>query len=186
MPRDFTIRKRVVFNLLGLLLAADVGLAAYSWHLASAPRRPQTDWDALTLKLKLRKADIDRADKIRKDIHVTEKQFEDFEKSLLPVSAGYSSVASDLASSAKKVGLQIVTLAYRQKGIPDRNMEEVTIDATVNGDYASVVHFVNDLQRSKNLYAIDGLALASETQNQAGMGPIRVGLHVRTYFRTGA
>lgn len=186
MGRDFTIRKRAVLIALGLLLAVDVALGAYSWHLASAPRRPQTDWEALTLKLKLRRADIDRADKIRRDIHVTERQFEEFEKSLLPASTGYSSVAVDLGSTAKKVGLQILTLGYKQKGIPDRNMEEVTIDATVNGDYASVVHFLNDLQRSKNLYAIDGLALASDTQNQAGMGPIRVGLHVRTYFRTGA
>lgn len=186
MGRDFTIRKRAVLIALGLLLAVDVALGAYSWHLASAPRRPQTDWEALTLKLKLRRADIDRADKIRRDIHVTERQFEEFEKSLLPASTGYSSVAADLGSTAKNVGLQILTLGYKQKGIPDRNMEEVTIDATVNGDYASVVHFLNDLQRSKNLYAIDGLALASDTQNQAGMGPIRVGLHVKTYFRTGA
>lgn len=186
MGPDFTIRKRAVFTVLGLLLAADVGLAAYSWHLASAPRREQTDWDALTLKLKLRKADIDRADKIRKDIHATEKQFEEFEESMLPASTGYSSVTAELLSTAKKAGLQNVTLGARQKEIPDRNMEEVTIDATVNGDYASVVRFINGLQRSRSLYAIDGLALASETQSQAGMGPIRVGLHVRTYFRTGA
>jgi len=33
---------------------------------------------------------------------------------------------------------------------------------------------------------VDGLALATDAQSQAATGPIRVGLHVRTYFRDAA
>lgn len=186
MQSNFSIRKRTILIMLGLLLTADVGLGAYSWHLASAPRRPQTDWDALALKLKLRKADIDHAEKIRKDIPATKKQMDDFEASLLPASTGYSSVTAELDSLAKKSRLQIVSIAARPKEVTNRSMEEVTIDAIVNGDYASVVRFINGLQRSNNNYAIDGLALGTESQNQTGTGPIRVGLHLRTYFRADA
>jgi hypothetical protein len=45
---------------------------------------------------------------------------------------------------------------------------------------------VNGLQRSQRFYVVDGLALATDAQSQAAAGPIRVGLHVRTYFREGA
>ena len=37
MHRDFTLQKRTILVVLGLLLAADLGLATYSWRLASSP-----------------------------------------------------------------------------------------------------------------------------------------------------
>jgi len=64
-------------------------------------------------------------------------------------------------------------------------MTEVAIDATVTGDYKSVVGFLNGLQRSSNLYQVDSLSLASENANQASANVIKVALHLRTYFRTG-
>jgi hypothetical protein len=30
---------------------------------------------------------------------------------------------------------------------------------------------------------VDGLALASDTQNQSANGPIKVSVHMKTYFR---
>ena len=64
-------------------------------------------------------------------------------------------------------------------------MTEVAIDATVSGNYKSVVGFLNGLQRSINLYQVDSLTLASENANQASANVIKVALHLKTYFRTG-
>jgi cell division inhibitor SulA len=65
-------------------------------------------------------------------------------------------------------------------------MVEVSINATVSGEYGSVVRFVNGLQRSERFYIVDALALGSDTQNQASKGSIRVELHIRTYLREAA
>ena len=65
-------------------------------------------------------------------------------------------------------------------------MTEIAIDATVNGDYKSVIGFLNGLQRSPSLYAVDSLALASEKASQTSSNVIKVALHLKTYFRTGA
>jgi hypothetical protein len=65
-------------------------------------------------------------------------------------------------------------------------MTEVAIDATVNGDYKSVIGFLNGLQRSANRYAVDSLTLASENANQGSANVIKVALHLKTYFRTAA
>ena len=67
--------------------------------------------------------------------------------------------------------------------VPNPNLTEVLIDATINGDYKSVIRFLNGLQRSTN-YQVDNLTLATDNTNQGASGVIKVSLHLRTYFRT--
>jgi hypothetical protein len=186
MQRDFTFQKRAILAVLGLLLAADLGLAIYSWQLASSPHTPQAEFDAQSLQLKVLRGDIKSAQDIKDNMPATRKDCEKFEQSLPPESTGSSSMTAELDQIARQSGLQILNSAFKQKEIPDRGMVEVIIEATVSGDYGSIVRFVNSLQRSKSFYVVDGLALASETRNEAGTGAIRVGLHLRTYFRNAA
>ena len=186
MGQDFKVRRRFIIAAVGLLIAADFGLAFYSWQLASAPRTPQQELDSRRLRLKVLRADIDRAQGIRDRIPAVQKECDQFEQSLLPATTGYSTVTADLGAIARKAGLQILTASFKGKEIANRNMAEVAIDATVSGPYGSVVRFVNGLQRSSNLYVLDGLALAADSQSQSPSGPLRVSLHLRTFFRTGA
>lgn len=186
MHRDFTIQKRIILVVLGLLVAADLGLAIYSWRLASSPHRPQKELDVLKMKMMVLKGDIDSAQDIKDHMPATRKDCEKFEQSLLPASTGYSTIIAELDEIAKKSGGLQMTLTNKEKELSNRGMTELTLDATVSGDYGSIVRFVNGLQRSERLYIVDGLALASDTQNQNGNGPIRVGLHIRTYFREAA
>ncbi len=186
MHRDFTFQKRTILTIVGLLLVADMGLAIYSWELSSSPHTSQTVFDEQAVKLGVLNNDIHSAQYIKDNMPATRQDCEKFEQSLPAESTGSSSITGELDEVAKKAGLQIVTQTYRQKEIPNRGMSEVTIEATVNGDYGSVVRFLNGLQRSERFYVVDGLALATDAQTQASNGPIRVGLHVRTYFREGA
>jgi len=186
MQQDFTFQKRAILTVVGLLLVADIGLAIYSWELSSSPHTSQKVFDEQALKLGVLNNDIHSAQFIKDNMPATRKDCEKFEQSLPAESTGSSSVTGELDQVAKKAGLQIVTQTYRQKDIPNRGMSEVTIEATVNGDYLSFVRFLNGLQRSERFYVVDSLQLASDAQSQAANGLIRVGLHVRTYFREGA
>jgi Tfp pilus assembly protein PilO len=186
MHRDFTLQKRAILIVLGLLLAADLGLAIYSWRLSSSPQTPQREFDEQNTKLGVLKGDIKSAQYIKDNMPATRSDCEKFEQSLPAASTGYSSITAELDEEAKKAGLHIETLTNKQKELSNRGMVEVSFDATVNGDYGSVVRFVNGLQRSQRFYVVDGLALATEAQSQAATGTIRVGLHVRTYFRDAA
>ncbi|HYL63681.1 MAG TPA: type 4a pilus biogenesis protein PilO [Candidatus Methylomirabilis sp.] len=186
MQRDFSFRRRAVLTVLGILLAADVGLGIYSWQLASAPQTSQVEFDKQNLQLKLLRGDIQRAQSIRDDMPKTRKDCDKFEQSLPAASTGDSVIYSELYDIARKAGLQIVSLANKQNSIQNRGLAEIGIEATVSGEYGSVIRFVNDLQRSPTFYILDGLALSSDTQNQRSGGAIRVALHIRTYLREAA
>jgi len=186
MQRDFTLRKRIILSGVIVLVLADVALAAYTWELSSAPHAPQQQIAVETKQHDLLKADIRRAQDIRNNIPAIQKDCEHFEQSLFPASSGYSAVRSELGATARKSGVHLEDLAFKQTEIANRGMTEVLIDATVDGDYKSVIGFLNGLQRSANLYAVDALTLGSENSNQVSSNVIKVALHLRTYFRTAA
>ncbi len=186
MRRDFTLRKRIILAGVILLVLADVALAAYSWHLSSAPHVPRQQLAVETKQHDLLKADIKRAQAIRDNIPAIQKDCDRFEQSLFPASSGYSAVRSELGSIARKSGIQLEDLSFKRTEIANRGMTEVAVDATVTGDYKSVIGFLNGLQRSASLYAVDALTLASEKANQGSASVIKVALHLKTYFRTAA
>ena len=186
MRRDFTMRKRMILGGVILLVVTDVALAAYSWRLSSAPRAPREQLAAETTQHNLLKADIKRAQDIRENIPAIQKDCDQFEQSLFPASSGYSSIRSELGATAKKNGIRLDDFASKETKIANRGMTEVAIDATVSGDYKSVVGFLNGLQRSVNLYQVDSLSLATENANLVSPNVIKVALHLKTYFRTGA
>jgi Tfp pilus assembly protein PilO len=185
MRRDFTLRKRVILAFVILLVVADVALAAYSWQLSAAPHAPQKQLSLETKQHSLLKADIERVQKIRDNIPATQKECDLFERSLFPASSGYSAVRSELDAMAGKSGIQLEDLAFKRTEISSRGITEVAVDATVNGNYKNMIVFLNALQRSPNLYAVDNLTLASDTSHQASTNVIKVALHLKTYFRTG-
>ncbi len=183
MRRDFTSRRRVIIGGLALLALADCGLAAFSWQQASAPRTPQQELDRQTIQLKLLQGDIGRARAIQQSMPATQMDCEKFEKSLFSAGTGYSAVTEELGGIARKAGLQISGLNFHRKEIPNRELSEVELEATISGGYAGVVRFLNGLQRSENVYIVDSLTLASESQPQGVSGAVRVTLRMRTFFR---
>lgn len=184
MERDFTFRRQSILAGVVLLVLADVALAVYSWRLASAPQTPRQQFAQEMKQHDLLKADIKRAQDIRDKIPAIQKDCEQFEQSLFPAGSGYSAVTSELDGLAKKAGIQIEDRSFRSTVIASRNMTEVLIDATVNGDYKSVIQFLNGVQRSANLYEVDSLALATENATPGASGVLKVTLHLKTYFRT--
>jgi Tfp pilus assembly protein PilO len=184
MDRMLAAKRRVILVGLAVLLAGDLALAAYSWHTANTLRRPMAQLVADSRKLQLLRADVDRADRIRHDLPATVADCERFEASLLPASTGNSAVTAELDELASKSGLQVQSVAFRHKDLGGRNLTEVELDVLVTGEYSSIVKFINGLQHSRNSYAVDSLTLQAAGQNTGDA--LRVGLHMKTYFRTAA
>ena len=187
MDGSFSFRRRLIMVGLGVLLLADLALAGFSWHSSTALRTPMAALEAESHKLGLLNSDIERAEKIRHDLPATIADCNRFDASLLPASTGNSALTAELDELAKKSGVQIQSLALRHKEIAGRNLTQVDLDTTVSGNYTNIVKFMNSVQRSKNFYIVESLNLQAEGQNASTpASALRIGLHMKTYFRTAA
>src|SRR6266704_1226737 len=85
--------------------------------------------------------------------------------------------------SSSSGGLRLDTLGFKEKPVADHPLVEVQIEAAVSGNYPSLAHFVNNLQKSPGLFIVDEMTLTAQNQPVAA-GHLRVNLHLRTFFRT--
>ena len=187
MARDFTTRKRVILGGVICLVVADLALAAYSYQLTSLSLPTGPAFVKQEEYIKKLKASVDRAEQIREDMPNTQRDCEKFEHMLLPASTGYSSVLSELHDIAKKSGVRPPEVnSFKPTAVPARGLMEVAMESTIEGDYKNVILFLNGLQRSANIYEVESLALAPQKDNKGPANVIKVGLHLKTYFRAGA
>ncbi len=184
---EFKTKKRVILTGLGLLLAVDGALAYHNSRLMVKDANPEVKLKAESLHVALVKTDIERANKIKAQLPEVQKNFEQFETTLPPAGKGYSMVSQEVGEIARETRVLVRDLKFREKEVAGRNVNEIEMEALVDGDYAGIVRFLNRLQRSKNTYVVDSLGLDSATgaagQNQAPPGTVKVSLHVRSYFR---
>jgi len=184
---DFKVQKAVVVAAVGLLLAADAVLAFYNSEIGARAQDPELALEAQTKILDDMRNEVDRASKIKARMPEAEKYFDQFETTLPPPGKGYSLLSQEFDDIARDTHVQVKDKKYHQKEVSGRNLDEIEIEATLEGDYTGIVRFLNRLQRSKNTYVVDSLGLDSEKgtgqANQAPPGAVKVALRVRSYFR---
>ena len=181
---DFQTKKRVIMIALAVLIVADGALYYFNSKLSSPSSERQQVLASQTRQLALVKADVERANKIRTTIPDILEKFDQFESTLQPATKGYSVITQELDEYAHDTHLIVDGVQNHQKEVSGRNLTEIDIDAAVTGDYNGIVSFLNRLQRSKNVYIVDSLAVDSGEEGGRGpAGVLRVSLRLRTYFR---
>lgn len=164
-----------------MLLAADAALLVWNWQLrGSAPEVQARQRDLLRSQHDALGADVRLAGDIRKRLPEVDRQCDRFVKEqLLALAGGYSAVVEDLNKISSQSGLTTRGVQYKQKELAGRGVAEVQISASVEGSYANLVRFINELERSKQFYLLEQLGLAETTAGTA----IKLNLQLKTYFR---
>jgi len=181
MSRDFTFKKRAIIASVTLLIAADVALAAYSWHLANFPGASSQQLNDETRKLKLFRADVTKAEESAANFPKSVRDCDNFEATLPQAASASSTISSELSGIAKKAGVQLTDIKYGDKQIEGRDITQRDIDADITGDYASFVKFLNALQKSPNYYVVESLDLGTEA---SAPNLIRIKIRMRTFYRS--
>jgi Tfp pilus assembly protein PilO len=175
-------KKNLIRALLALVLLADLVLVGIIWHMGTTPQGPKNGLTLLRRQHALLAADVARAEKIRAELPQVRSQGNIFfNQDLRPLGSGYSALISDLGVLAKESGLQAENFSFHQHEADKRGVVELNISTVVNGDYPSLVRFINSLERSDNFYVLDGLSLAANTNNST---QLKLNLQLRTFFRT--
>jgi hypothetical protein len=184
--KDFHLKKRLILIALAILLLADGTLAFFNRRMSENRQSPDQILAVQNRQLNLLKADVKRASDIRKKVPDYLVGLDKFEASLPSESKGYSIVSQEIGDVAHRAHLTVDNVKFSQKNLPNRNLDQIHIDITVDGDYNGIVRFLNALQRSKNAYIVETLELESQVASPAAPGSLRVGVHLITYFRTTA
>jgi Tfp pilus assembly protein PilO len=173
-------RNRTIRWVLAAVLVADAILIGVLWRLNSSPRVELGELNRLGMMEKQYRADNARLDRFRTELPVDEKQWDEFFRAHFhPAGAGYSAISQDLGDLSRSAGLRSDAISFNQHTPDARGLMQVDIKTSVEGDYDSLVQFLNKLEHSDNFYVLDSLALASST-----VGKLRLNVQLRTYFRT--
>lgn len=180
MPRNSRTPYRIIRWSLAAILVADVLLVGANWRLGQSPRVSAGELRRLELIEKSYRADTVRLQKFRDELPADEKQWDEFyTDSFRPASSGYSAISSDLGDLSRTAGLQMDTINFRQHTPDARGLVQVDISTAVEGNYESLISFLDKLEHSENFYVLDSLSL-----NSSNAGRQRLNLQLRSYFRT--
>ncbi len=94
--------------------------------------------------------------------------------------AEYSSISAELGKVATDNGVQLSGVKYEEKKTPIQALRRLNIDISLSGNYLQEVKFINNLERDKMFFLIDGVALGQQ------QGNVRLQLKLETYLRPGA
>jgi hypothetical protein len=92
----------------------------------------------------------------------------------------YSQMLSELGHLTQKSSVRLANVQYAAVPVLSRAyaLTELNMDASVSGDYRPIVEFINNLERDKMFFVIEGINLSGQ---QTGMVNLR--LRLTTYLR---
>src|SRR5438128_3084258 len=134
MASDFTFRKRAIIGGVCLLIAADVALAAYNWHLSNAPSTSPQQIELEKRKLKILRADVEAAEKSAADFPKTVKDCDKFEANLPQAGSASSAISAELGDISKKAGVQLTDITFHDAQIEGRNITQREMEASITGE----------------------------------------------------
>lgn len=159
------------FLVLGVLAALNLFLCArfvmefHTLHSAGPDEIAQQRTNYRTLQLEMRPLLG-----LPKKVTVARQQASDFYDQRFP--SAYSTISAAINDLEAKNNVRQTRISYIQRpAIP--GLAEVRMDASLTGEYAPLMHFINGLERSKTFFLIDGLTF---TGQQGGSVSLRLGL----------
>jgi type IV pilus assembly protein PilO len=170
-------RKRfmVVIIVLLVLDAAAVGFLVSPLGRSRTERETEYNDARRELQNKMRDAVPLRG--MDKKLELAREEIAAFYRDRFP--AQYSAVSSELGKVAGETGVRISQITYESKAAEGPNLQQVAINANLDGDYLQVVKFINALERDRMFFLVDSLTLAQE---QGGM--VRLQIKLETYLRS--
>jgi type IV pilus assembly protein PilO len=176
-PRVAKLASVLNLHFLGLGLLALLNLILIvrlftAWHTLQASGSEQIEQAQAryrTLELEMRPL---RG--LPEKVNDTRKESEVFYDQRFPTA--YSTISGAIGDLASKNNVRLTRVSYVQTPALS-GLAEVHMDASLSGEYAPLMHFINSLERSKSFFLIDGLTLTGE---QGGLVNLR--LRLTTYL----
>jgi type IV pilus assembly protein PilO len=179
MPDLGNTRRKVTFALAALGVVDVIAIVVFFSPLVGSQlaRREQLNERWKELQQKTREVEPLRG--LDKKIPVARKEIDDFYAQRLP--SQDSAISENLGKVAAQTGVRIASVKYTMKDPEPGGVRRLEVEASLAGDYLSLVRFINALERNQLFFLVDSVALGGE---QGGV--VKLQLKLETYLRTGA
>lgn len=99
-------------------------------------------------------------------VSATRSRIGNFYEDRIP--ANYSLVATRIAELEAKSGAHLSRISYSQ-GAPGIDLTEISMDASISGEYSQMMRFVNGLERDRIFFIIKAMQLNGQQGGQANL-----------------
>jgi type IV pilus assembly protein PilO len=112
-------------------------------------------------------------------VELASHQIADFYKKRFP--AQDSEIVDRFDKLAAINGVTIAQAQYKRQDEGPGHLRPVEIQADLAGNYTSLAHFINALERDQMFFIIDGVTLGGEPQ-----GPVKLSMKLEAYLKAGS
>jgi Tfp pilus assembly protein PilO len=164
-----------LFVILGVdLLAA----AAFFSPLVGSAESRLLEMHTLQAELTTKTRQVEPLKDLPHKVVLARQQISDFYTKRFP--GQNSQIASELGKVAGADGIVIEQVQYKPNDPGPGGLQPVEIEADLSGNYRSLAHFVNALERDNTFFIISSVALTGEQT-----GPVKLKMKLETYLKAG-
>lgn len=179
MPNLTRTRKRIQVVMIGLAVVDVLAIAFLFSPFTSSRQQREHDLEQARNDLQLKIKEIGPLVGMDEKLKNADKDLNKFYSGRLP--ERQSAIATELGKLAEQNRVRIEQEKYDPKISALPELTEVHIDANLEGDYISLVKFINALERDKMFFIVNSLQLTGD-QQQAGS--VKLTLKAQTFLRS--
>ena len=176
---DLRKTRKSIQTALFIILGVDVlaSIAFFSPLVGSAESR-LLEMHTLQAELTTKTRQVEPLKDLPHKVVLARQQISDFYTKRFP--GQNSQIASELGKVAGADGIVIEQVQYKPNDLGPGGLQPVEIEADLSGNYRSLAHFINALERDNTFFIISSVALAGEQT-----GPVKLKMKLETYLKAG-
>jgi hypothetical protein len=164
-----------LFVILGVDMLATI--AFFSPLVGSAESR-LLEMHTLQAELTTKTRQVEPLKDLPHKVVLARQQISDFYTKRFPAQS--SQIQTELGKVAGADGVVIEQGQYKAQDVGPGGLQPIEIEADFAGNYRSLAHFINALERDNTFFIISSVALAVEQT-----GPVKLKMKLETYLKAG-
>jgi hypothetical protein len=164
----------------GLLLVVDlVAIVLLLSPLAGSGASRQQEFEQVRKEVQSRLKTVVPPGQVQQRVEEARGQIQSFYDGRLP--GTMSQISEELGRVASQSGVRLLSANYETTEAELPGLQQVRINAILNGDYLQEVKFINAMERGKVFFLVDGVTLG-----ESEGGQVRLAVTLETYLKAGA
>jgi type IV pilus assembly protein PilO len=176
---DLRKTRKNIQTALFVILGVDVlAAAAFFSPLVGSAESRLLEMHTLQAELTTKTRQVEPLKDLPHKVVLARQQISDFYTKRFP--SQNSQIASELGKVAAGDGIAIEQVQYKPDDLGPGDLQPIEIEADLAGNYRSLAHFINALERDSTFFIISSVALAGEQT-----GPVKLKMKLETYLKAG-